>query len=134
MLDKQVLAQTKPGVFVVNVARGPLIHEDALVAMLKSRHVSAAALDVFEEEPLPVGSPIRDLPLCILGSHNGSNTKDAVRRASHEAMEKPFAFLDCPFMKAVLITGAAGGIGQALVRLFSCAGYTANRTDRVASP
>src|SRR3546814_1701091 len=88
MLDKQVLAQTKPGVFVVNVARGPLIHEDALVAMLKSRHVSAAALDVFEEEPLPVGSPIRDLPLCILGSHNGSNTKDAVRRASHEAMEK----------------------------------------------
>src|SRR3546814_8493829 len=88
MLDKQVLAQTKPGVFVVNVARGPLIHEDALVAMLQSRHVSAAALDVFEEEPLPVGSPIRDLPLCILGSHNGSNTKDAVRRASHEPMEK----------------------------------------------
>src|SRR3546814_5926224 len=79
MLDKQVLAQTKPGVFVVTVARGPLIHEDALVAMLNSRHVSAVVLVVFEEEPLPVGSPLRDLPLCLLGSHHGSNTQDAVR-------------------------------------------------------
>src|SRR3546814_16608201 len=94
MLDKQVLAQTKPGVFEVNVARGPLIHADALVAMLQSRHVSAAALDVFEEAPLPVGSPIRDMPLCILGSHNGSSTNTAVRRARHADMEKLFAFLE----------------------------------------
>lgn len=93
MLGRQVLDHAKPGVFVVNVARGPLIDETALVAALQSGRVSAAALDVFEEEPLPMSSDLRDLPLCILGSHNGSNTRDAVRRASHEAMNKLFAFL-----------------------------------------
>lgn len=93
MLDAGVLASVKPGVNVVNVARGPLIDEPALVAALQSGRVGAAALDVFEEEPLPVASPLRDMPQCIFGSHNGSNTRDAVRRASHEAMEKLFAFL-----------------------------------------
>ena len=93
MLDADVLAMTKPGVYVVNVARGPLIDECALVAALQSGQVGAAALDVFEQEPLPVDSPLRDMPQCIFGSHNGSNTRDAVRRASHEAMEKLFRFL-----------------------------------------
>lgn len=93
MLNADVLALTKPGVQVVNVARGPLIDESALVAALQSGHVAAVGLDVFETEPLPNDSPLRDMPLCIFGSHNGSNTKDAVRRASHEAMNKMFGFL-----------------------------------------
>lgn len=93
MLDERVLAMAKPGVQVVNVARGPLIDEQALVRALQSGHVAAAALDVFEVEPLPADSPLRGMPQCIFGSHNGSNTRDAVRRASHEAMEKLFAFL-----------------------------------------
>jgi D-3-phosphoglycerate dehydrogenase len=93
MLDADVLARAKPGVHVVNVARGPLIDEAALVAALQSGHVAAAALDVFEVEPLPAQSPLRDMPQCIFGSHNGSNTRDAVRRASHEAMTKLFGFL-----------------------------------------
>lgn len=94
MLNGQVLAEVKPGVCVVNVARGPLIDEASLVDALQSGRVMAAALDVFEQEPLPGNSPLRQQPQCILGSHNGSNTKDAVRRASHEAMEKLFAFLE----------------------------------------
>jgi D-3-phosphoglycerate dehydrogenase len=93
MLSAEVLASTKPGVQIVNVARGPLIDEPALVAALQSGHVKAAALDVFEIEPLPESSPLRGMPQCIFGSHNGSNTTDAVRRASHEAMEKLFGFL-----------------------------------------
>jgi D-3-phosphoglycerate dehydrogenase len=93
MLDERVLAMTKAGVQVVNVARGPLIDEQALVRALQSGHVAAAALDVFEEEPLPMDSPLREMPQCIFGSHNGSNTRDAVRRASHEAMERLFGFL-----------------------------------------
>lgn len=93
MLDAAVLAQCKPGVRVVNVARGPLIDEPALVAALQSGHVASAALDVFEVEPLPADSPLRALPHCIFGSHNGSNTRDAVRRASHEAMKRLFGFL-----------------------------------------
>jgi D-3-phosphoglycerate dehydrogenase len=93
MLDADVLARTKTGVHVVNVARGPLIDEAALVTALQSGHVAAAALDVFEVEPLPSQSPLRGIPQCIFGSHNGSNTRDAVRRASHESMTRLFGFL-----------------------------------------
>src|SRR3546814_6458916 len=53
MLDAEVLARAKPGVLVVNVARGPLIDETALISALHAGRVSAAALDVFAEEPLP---------------------------------------------------------------------------------
>lgn len=94
MLNADALAKAKPGVQVVNVARGPLIDEQALIAALQSGHVSAAALDVFEIEPLPADSPLRAMPRCIFGSHNGSNTRDAVRRASLQAMERLFAFLE----------------------------------------
>lgn len=93
MLDADVLARCKRGVFVVNVARGPLIDEAALVQALQRGHVQAAALDVFETEPLPSDSPLRTMPQCIFGSHNGSNSQDAVRRASHEAMSLLFGFL-----------------------------------------
>jgi len=93
MLNAEVLARCKPGVQVVNVARGPLIDEAALVQALQTGHVQAAALDVFEIEPLPAASPLRAMPQNIYGSHNGSNTRDAVRRASHQAMAQLFGFL-----------------------------------------
>lgn len=87
MLNADVLARTKPGVRIVNVARGPLIDEKALIKSLQAGHVAAAALDVFEVEPLPADSPLRSMPQCVFGSHNGSNTVDAVRRASEKAIE-----------------------------------------------
>ena len=93
MLNAAVFARCKPGVFVVNVARGPLIDEAALISALQSGQAQAAALDVFEVEPLPADSPLRSMPQCVFGSHNGSNTKDAVRRASQEAMTRLFGFL-----------------------------------------
>jgi D-3-phosphoglycerate dehydrogenase / 2-oxoglutarate reductase len=93
MLNAAVLAAAKPGVFVVNVARGPLIDEAALVAALRSGQVQNAALDVFEVEPLPADSPLREFPNCLFGSHNGSNSRDAVRRASVEALTKLAGFL-----------------------------------------
>lgn len=94
MLDAAVLDKAKDGIRIVNVARGPLIDETALSAALKSGKVYSAALDVFEVEPLPQNSPLRDMPRCIFGTHNGSNTKDAVIRASHEAIDKIAGFLN----------------------------------------
>lgn len=93
MLNAETIANCKKGVYVVNVARGPLIDEPALIEALQNGHIAAAALDVFEEEPLVSGSPLRGMPMNILGSHNGSNSKDAVRRASHTAINKMQEFL-----------------------------------------
>ncbi len=105
MLNAKVLAQAKRGVYVVNVARGPLIDEQALVAALQSGQVQAAALDVFEVEPLPSESPLRGMPQCVFGSHNGSNTRDAVRRASDEAMARLFGFLRTEALQVETLSG-----------------------------
>ncbi|MFT4973427.1 MAG: D-3-phosphoglycerate dehydrogenase [Saprospiraceae bacterium] len=93
MINAKTLAQMKDGVRIVNVSRGPIIDENALIAALKSEKVHSAALDVFEEEPLPMDSELRNFKCNIFGTHNGSNTIDGVRRASHQAIEYLFGFL-----------------------------------------
>lgn len=93
MLNAQTIGQLKPGVRIVNVARGSLIDEHALTLGLVTGHVASAALDVFEQEPLPADSRLREMPQCIFGSHNGSNTLEAVRRASFTTIEKIAHFL-----------------------------------------
>jgi D-3-phosphoglycerate dehydrogenase / 2-oxoglutarate reductase len=93
MLNADVFKQTKDGVRVVNVGRGPIIDETSLEDALKSGKVYSAALDVFEVEPLPIGSYLRAHPHCIFGSHNASNTIDAVERTSHIAINTLFNFL-----------------------------------------
>lgn len=86
IINAQLLSQCKPGVRVVNVSRGALIDEVALVGALQSGQVSAAALEVFETEPLPQSSNLRNFANCIFGSHNGSNTQEAVDRTSAVAI------------------------------------------------
>ncbi len=94
MINAETLAQARPGVRVVNVGRGPVIDEPALEQALQSRQVYSAALDVFEQEPLPAGSYLRAHPRCVFGSHNASNTADAVARTSELAIAKLGGFLD----------------------------------------
>jgi D-3-phosphoglycerate dehydrogenase len=93
MVNADVLAKAREGIRLVNVGRGPVIDESALEAALQSGMVYSAALDVFETEPLPMGSYLRTHPRCIFGSHNASNTADAVERTSHIAIEKLLDFL-----------------------------------------
>ena len=83
----------KTGVRVVNVGRGPVIDEHALISALADGKVHSAALDVFEQEPLHPDSPLRKHPSCIFGSHNASNTVDGVERTSHKALELLAGFL-----------------------------------------
>lgn len=93
MLSKKVLEQCKKGVRIINVARGPLINERDLCDALRSKQVHSAALDVFEIEPLPMDSYLREHPFCIFGSHNSSNTSDAVAKTNIVAIEKIMSFL-----------------------------------------
>jgi len=93
MISAETLVMAKPGVRVVNVGRGPVIDEQALIAALQSGQVYSAALDVFEIEPLPGDSPLRQHPRCVFGSHNASNTADAVQRTSEIAINKIFGYL-----------------------------------------
>ncbi len=93
MVNADVLAKSKVGVRVINVGRGPVVDELALISALEAGKVYSAALDVFEIEPLPLESPLRAHPRCIFGSHNASNTADAVVRTSEIAIHKLMEFL-----------------------------------------
>lgn len=93
MLNADVLANAKHGVRVVNVGRGPVVDEEALTQALQSGKVYSAALDVFEVEPLPMDSALRQHPRCVFGSHNASNSADAVIRTSEIAINKLMSFL-----------------------------------------
>jgi D-3-phosphoglycerate dehydrogenase len=77
----------KEGVCLINTARGPLIDETTLVKALTAGKVAGAALDVFEAEPLPMESPLRQFDNCIFGTHNASNTLEAVMRVNEMAIQ-----------------------------------------------
>lgn len=69
ILDERALAAMKPSAVLINIARGKLVSESALVKALESGKLSGAALDAFAEEPLPSTSPLRRLPNVVLTPH-----------------------------------------------------------------
>ena len=85
MLNSESLAKTRPGVSIINLARGDLIDPNALMAALQSGHVAAAALDVFNPEPIPTDHPILKLDNVILASHIASTSVPAVRKLRETA-------------------------------------------------
>lgn len=93
MLDARAIASIRPGLLLVNTARGGVIDEPALIEALMSGTVGGAALDVFEQEPLPEQSPLRSMSNVVLGSHNSSNTREAVLRTSALALENALEHL-----------------------------------------
>lgn len=70
LIDKELIENMKDGVYIVNIARGSVINTDALIEAVKKGKVKKAALDVFEEEPLPVQSPLWDMENIIITPHN----------------------------------------------------------------
>jgi D-3-phosphoglycerate dehydrogenase len=80
LIGKEALARTKPGVIIVNAARGGLIDEAALAEAITSGHVRAAGLDVFSSEPC-TDSPLFDLPQVVVTPHLGASTSEAQDRA-----------------------------------------------------
>lgn len=70
LLNAEAIAAMKSGAYFVNVGRGKVVEEDALVAALREGRLSGAALDVFEEEPLPDGSPLWEMENVIVSPHS----------------------------------------------------------------
>ncbi|GAB3761730.1 hydroxyacid dehydrogenase [Ramlibacter monticola] len=85
------LARLKPGARLVNVARGPVIDEAALVEALRSGRLAGAALDVFETQPLPEASPLRSLPNVLLSPHLAGITRESMRRMSEGVLSQLLA-------------------------------------------
>ncbi len=80
MLDEAALATTKPGVRIVNVARGGIVDEDALAAACESGHVAGAAVDVYASEPT-TESPLFELDNVVVTPHLGASTREAQDKA-----------------------------------------------------
>jgi D-3-phosphoglycerate dehydrogenase len=93
LVNAKTLRLMKPGAFIVNVARGPLVDEAALIDALNNQRLAGAGLDVFEVEPLPGDSPLRDLPNCVFGTHGGSSTREAIIRVNELTLEMARAIL-----------------------------------------
>jgi D-3-phosphoglycerate dehydrogenase len=77
LIDAAALARMKSSAYIVNTARGPLVDEMALAQALHAGQIAGAALDVFEREPLPTASPLRQAPNLILTPHIAGVTQQS---------------------------------------------------------
>jgi len=93
MVNAAAFARMKPGVRVVNCARGEIVVETDLIAALESGKVAGAALDVFATEPLPADHPYRKQPNLILTPHLGASTGEAQEKCGIEVAEVITAYL-----------------------------------------
>lgn len=93
LMDPARIARMKPGAVLINTARGGIVNEPALADALHEGRLAGAALDVFDREPLPAGSPLAGTPNLILTPHIGGVTRESNTRVSTLIAQKVGAFL-----------------------------------------
>jgi phosphoglycerate dehydrogenase-like enzyme len=87
------LAKMKPGAILVNISRGPIVDEGALIDALRSRRLAGAGLDVFDREPLPADHPFRSLDNVVVTPHIGYVTEQMFRGTWQRMAEDVAAYL-----------------------------------------
>lgn len=80
LVDASTFERLPENALVINVARGPVVDQEALVEALETDQIAGAGLDVFDEEPLPESSPLWDFENVVITPHVGGRSKDFVRR------------------------------------------------------
>jgi phosphoglycerate dehydrogenase-like enzyme len=88
MISEAEFAAMKPTAAVINVGRGPVINEEALISVLSSGQIRGAALDVFDHEPLPAGHPFYKLENVLLSPHCADHTPDWLDNAMQFFVEQ----------------------------------------------
>jgi D-3-phosphoglycerate dehydrogenase len=88
LIGREQLALMQPHAFVINVARGGVVDEDALAEALRDGRIAGAAVDVFSAEPPPADHPLASAPNAILTPHLGASTEEAQTRVAVEAAEQ----------------------------------------------
>ena len=94
MVAAKQIARLPHGSVIVNAARGALLDYDAVCDALDSRHLAAAAFDVFPQEPLPVSSRLRSTPNIVMTPHLAGATKETAERAARIAAGQVLAWLN----------------------------------------
>jgi len=109
LLGDRELGLMKPTAVIVNAARGGVVSEEALVRALKDKRIAGAALDVFEQEPLPADHPLRALDNVVLTPHLGASTAEAQQNVAIEIAEAVRAALvEGDLSRAVNAPGLGG--------------------------
>jgi phosphoglycerate dehydrogenase-like enzyme len=94
LVGARELALMKSGAFLVNTSRGPIVEEGALITALERRAIAGAALDVYDEEPLPADHVLRRLGNVVLTPHLGYVSEEGYRAYYGGTVENILAFLD----------------------------------------
>ncbi len=94
IIGSEHLSLMKPTAFLVNVARGGLINEEALAAALRHGTIAGAALDTFSSEPLAANSELRELPNSILSPHTAGTTTESLAQSLELVVDNALAFFE----------------------------------------
>jgi len=101
LIGASELARMKPSAFLVNTSRGPIVSQAALLEALRTRRIAGAAVDVYDQEPLPADHPLRKVDNLLATPHLGYVTEENYRMIYGCAVENIRAFLDGKPMRAV---------------------------------
>jgi len=93
LVDAAALGAMNPSAYLVNTSRGPIVDSAALIAALEARRIAGAAIDVYDEEPLPKDHKLRHLDTVVLTPHLGYVTEENYRAAYGDALEDVKAYL-----------------------------------------
>ncbi len=102
MIGQAELSLLKPGAYLINIARGAVVDEAALIEALRSGHLSGAALDVFKDEPLPLTSPLWEMENVILSPHSASTSDRENERLTDLFCDNLRRYLDGQPLRNVL--------------------------------